>query len=819
MISELFGLLSFVGLGEKMLQNNDTAVKMPLLALRGLVIFPKTVASFDVARVKSANALSAAMESNRKLFVVTQKDLYAEEANEKNLYSMGTVVKVKQVLKVSDNHIKVLVEGLYRAEYKNFQDGKNFYTAEVSKREDLVVTNRSVYIESLMRRIKTQFKRYISVLGSIAPDIPETVDKIEDLSFISDYIAFNVPAPFDDKQYVLEQVSPVKRAKILIELLDKERQISEIDRKINEKTRVNIDENQREYYLREQIKVISSELYGDETADEIENYHAKINLLKASEEVKEQLRVHVAKLSKMPSGSHEGTVERGFLDTCLELPWDYKTATNRDIKRAEKILNRDIYGMDKVKERILELLSVYSLSPDIKGQIICLVGPPGVGKTSIGKTVAECMGRNYARVSLGGIHDESEIRGHRKTYIGSMPGKIINALKQAKSSNPLILLDEIDKLGNDYKGDPASALLEVLDPEQNNTFVDHFIEIPYDLSSAVFVATANNLETIPAPLRDRMEIIELSSYTREEKFNIAKRHLISKQIERHGLKKAQIRIADEAIYSLIDGYTREAGVRKLERTIASLCRKTAKIIASGESRKVNIKASDVEKMLGQKRYKPEMILETDEVGIINGLAWTQVGGTLMQLEVAVMQGTGKVELTGSLGDVMKESARAAISFVRANADKYDIDPDFYKNRDIHIHATEAAVQKDGPSAGVTITTALISALTNRPVARDIAMTGEVTIRGRVMAIGGLKEKTMAAYAAGVKTVFIPKENEPDLQDVDPVVKENITFVPVSYVDEIIDKALVSNPQNFEEEEWKISDKIYVASSKNAVVRQ
>ncbi|MBR6509724.1 MAG: endopeptidase La [Clostridia bacterium] len=802
-----------------MIPNNEMAVKMPLLALRGLVVFPKTVASFDVARVKSANALSAAMESDRKLLVVTQKDLYAEEANEKNLYSMGTVVRVKQVLKVSDNHIKVLVEGLYRAEYKNFYDGKKFYTAEVYRKEDSAVTNRAVYIESLMRRIKAQFKRYISVLGGIAPDIPETVDKIEDLSFISDYIAFNVPAPFDDKQYVLEQISPVKRAKILIELLDKERQISEIDRKINEKTKVNIDENQREYYLREQIKVISSELYGDETADEIDNYYARISALKAGETVKEQLRTHVSKLAKMPSGSHEGTVERGFLDTCLELPWDYKTDTNRDIKRAEKILNRDIFGMDKVKERILELLSVYSLSPDIKGQIICLVGPPGVGKTSIGKSVAECMGRNFARISLGGIHDESEIRGHRKTYIGSMPGKIINALKQAKSSNPLILLDEIDKLGNDYKGDPSSALLEVLDPEQNNTFVDHFIEIPYDLSSTVFIATANNLDTIPAPLLDRMEVIELASYTREEKFNIAKRHLVAKQIERHGLKKTQIRISDEAIYSLIDGYTREAGVRKLERTIASICRKSARLIASGESKKVNIKPCDVEKMLGQKRYKPETILETDEVGIINGLAWTQVGGTLMQLEVAVMQGTGKVELTGSLGDVMKESARAAISFVRANADKYDIDPDFYKDKDIHIHATEAAVQKDGPSAGVTITTALISALTNRPVARDIAMTGEVTIRGRVMAIGGLKEKTMAAYAAGVKTVFIPKENEPDLQDVEPIVKENITFISVSYVDEIIDKALVSNPQKIEQEEWRMSDKFFADSGKNTVVRQ
>ena len=524
----------------------------------------------------------------------------------------------------------------------------------------------------------------------------------------------------------------------------------------------------------------------------INNYYVKIENLSADDSVKETLAHHVAKLSKMPQGSHEGTVERGYLDTCLELPWNAFTSVTTDINRAAKILDRDIYGMKKVKERILELLSVYALSPDIKGQIICLVGPPGVGKTSIGKTIAECMGRRFARISLGGIHDEAEIRGHRKTYIGAMPGKIITAVKQAGSGNPLILLDEIDKLGNDYKGDPASALLEVLDPEQNSTFVDHFIEIPFDLSRAVFIATANNLDTIPAPLRDRMEIIELSSYTREEKFNIAKKHLSLKQIERHGLKKSQLKIADSAYYSLIDFYTREAGVRKLERSIASLCRKSAKLIASGEKSRVTLKDTDVEKMLGRHRYKPEVILPQNEVGIINGLAWTSVGGEIMQLEIASMSGTGKVELTGSLGDVMKESARAAVSFVRANAEKYGIDPDFYKNTDIHIHATEAAVPKDGPSAGVTITTGLISALTNKPVLRDIAMTGEVTIRGRVLPIGGLKEKSMAAYRGGVKTVFIPNDNIADLEDVDDKVKENVEFIPVSNVNEIIERAIVND---------------------------
>ncbi|MBQ3052885.1 MAG: endopeptidase La [Clostridia bacterium] len=782
----------------------ENAVRMPLLALRGLVVFPKTVASFDVARKKSLNALKAAMNSNRYIFVVTQKDFYADEPTEKDLYSIGCIARIKQILKVSDTLSKVLVEGVTRAEYSDFVSGKEFYTANVFKVENKPLNNRAVYKETLIRRIRSDFRKYISVLPNIAPDVVMTVEQIEDIAFLSDYIAFNIPAPFDDKQYILEQKSPVKRAKILIELLNKEREIGEIDRKINEKTRAAIDDNQREYYLREQMRIISNELYGDDSADEIDSYYLKINSLKADEKVKEELSKNVAKLSKMPQGSHEGTVLRGYLDTCLELPWNNYTNVIADINRAEKVLNRDIFGMEKVKERILELLAVYVLSPDIKGQIICLVGPPGVGKTSIGKTIAECMGRKFARISLGGVHDEAEIRGHRKTYIGSMPGKIINAIKQSGSSNPLILLDEIDKLGSDYKGDPSSALLEVLDSEQNTAFVDHYIEIPFDLSKTVFIATANNLDTIPAPLRDRMEIIELQGYTREEKFGIAKNHLISKQIARHGLKKVNIRFTDNAVYGLIDFYTREAGVRKLERSIASVCRKAAKVIASGESSRVTVKDSDLIKLLGKHRYKPEVILENDEVGIINGLAWTSVGGEIMQLEIASMQGTGKVELTGSLGDVMKESAKAAISYVRANAEKYDIDPDFYKNTDIHIHATEAAVPKDGPSAGVTITTGLISALTGRPVARDIAMTGEVTIRGRVLAIGGLKEKSMAAFTGGVKTVFIPKSNIPDLDEVDKKVREGIEFIPVSNVDEIISYALKSKDE-IKEKTWIVSN--------------
>ncbi len=775
------------------------ALQMPVLALRGLVIFPNTIATFDVGRKKSANALKYAMDKNQLIYLVTQKDSYVDEPENNDLYKIGCVAKVKQILRVSDNLTKVLVQGLYRATHEDFYSLPDFYTAKITKAEEKVVNNREVYKETLIRRVKAEFEKYISILPNFSPDIAMTVDNAGDLGFLCDFIAFSINAPFDDKQYILEQLSPVKRAKILIELLEKEYEINQIDKRIAEKTRFAIDENQKEYYLREQLKAISNELYGDETADEIDTYHAKIESLSADNSVKEKLHSHVNKLAKMPQGSHEGTVERGYLDTCIELPWNSYTKTSNDVLKAKRILDRDIYGLSKVKDRILELLAVYTLSPDIKGQIICLVGPPGVGKTSIGKTIAECMGRRFARVALGGVHDESEIRGHRKTYIGAMPGKIITAIKQSGSGNPVILLDEVDKLGSDYKGDPSSALLEVLDPEQNNTFVDHFVEIPYDLSKAVFIATANTLDTIPSPLLDRMEVIEVSSYTREEKFQIANRHLASKQILRHGLKRSQIKLTDEAVYSLIDFYTREAGVRKLERSIASLCRKSARLIAEGQKKRVVISNKEVTAMLGRHKYSPEVILKEDNIGIINGLAWTQVGGEIMQLEVSVMDGTGKVELTGSLGEVMKESAMTAVSYVRANALKYGIDSMFYKNKDIHIHATEAAVPKDGPSAGVTMVTAIVSALSGKKIKRNIAMTGEVTLRGRVLKIGGLREKSMAAYRGGVKTVFIPKENLADLEDVDNIVKENVEFIPVSFVDEILINAFsadekVTNPE-------------------------
>ncbi|MCQ2478251.1 MAG: endopeptidase La, partial [Clostridia bacterium] len=718
------------------LDTKENLGTFPVLALRGLVAFPDMMLTLDVGRKKSIKALNSAMDKNQLIYLVTQKDISVEFPEKSDLYEIGCLCKVRQVLKMPDGGVKVLLQGFYRAKHITFADNGSFYISMVEKCEEKPFNNRPVYKESLLRRIRCEFEKYVNVNRSIANDVLSTVSTNENIPFLCDYIAFNMPAPFDDKQYVLEQLSPVKRAKVLLELISKEREICEIDNRIGEKTRRQIDDNQKDFYLKEQMRAISEELYGDDEVDEIEKYLDKLDKLDAPQSVKDKVKSEINKLAKMPQGSHEGTVVRGFIDLCLELPWNKKTDTKVDINKAQKILDRDFYGMDKVKERITEMLSVYALSPDITGQIICLVGSPGVGKTSIGKTVAECMGRKFARVSLGGMHDEAEIRGHRKTYVGAMPGRIISAINKAGVSNPLILLDEVDKLASDYKGDPASALLEVLDPEQNNSFCDNFLEIPYDLSKVVFIVTANTVDTVPAPLLDRMEVITVDGYTREEKFNIAKKHLVAKELSRHALNSKLCRITDSALYSLIDFYTREAGVRKLERNIASICAKSAKLIASGEKTSVTVKDSDVEKMLGKHKYKPEMILSDDEVGIINGLAWTAVGGEIMQIEVAAVNGTGKIELTGSLGDVMKESAAAAVTYVRANAEKYGIDSEFYKNKDIHIHATEAAVPKDGPSAGVTITTAIVSALTGREIRRDIAMTGEVTIRGRVLAIGG-----------------------------------------------------------------------------------
>ncbi len=797
-----------------LLDEKFTTGTFPALALRGLVAFPNMLLTLDVGRKKSIAALSYAMDKNVPIYLVTQKDITVEDPDSSQLYDIGCLCRVRQVLKMPDGGAKVLVKGIYRAHHINFVDTGGHYAATIEKCEDKPIKNREVYIESLIRRIRTEFERYATVLGNLPNDIILGVASNESLSSLCDFIAFNVPAPYDDKQYVLEQLNVVTRAKILLELLSKEREVAEIDNQISQKTRVRIDENQRDYYLKEQMRVISDELYGDDSLGEIDDFHNLTEALLAPDEVKSKIHTEINKLSKMPQGAHEGTVSRNYIETCLALPWNKVDNAIVDIKKAQKILDRDFYGLKKVKERILEMLSVYALSPKAQGNIICLYGPPGVGKTSIGKTIAECMGREYQRISLGGMHDEAEIRGHRKTYIGAMTGKILTAIKNAGTSNPLILLDEIDKLGSDYKGDPSSALLEVLDPEQNISFTDNFLEMPYDLSRAVFITTANSLDTIPAPLLDRMEVVSLDGYTREEKFNIAKRHIVPKEIVSHGLTNKNCKIADNAIYGIIDFYTREAGVRKLGRVIGSLCGKAAKQIAEGSADKVTIKASDLEKLLGHKKYRPETILPQDEIGVINGLAWTAVGGEIMQMEVAVLEGSGKTVLTGNLGSVMKESAEAAITFVRANAARYGIDADFYKTRDIHIHATESAVPKDGPSAGVTITTALISALTGRAVRRDVAMTGEVSIRGRVLAIGGLKEKAMAAYRGGVKRVFIPHDNIPDIDEVDYTVRDNLEFIPVKYVTDIIDSALLP----LEEENPQKADFIPSNNAKSASIR-
>ncbi len=765
-------------------------LKLPVVALRGIVAFPALPIHFEAGRKSTITALNSAMDKDQLVFLVTQKDIRDEEPNGDQLYTIGCVARIRQFLKVNDKSIKVLAEGLYRAKLINYSNTGKVNYAEIERVDEVYPKHSTAYLEAIMRKVKDEFERYSMILpGGISNDILLQAAANDEIAGLTDYIAFNIPAPFDDRQFILEQLNPYTRAKMLLKLLSKEISLQKIDNKISEAVKVQIDENQREYYLKEQIKALNEELYG-EVAEESDGYFEKIHKLDANDTVKEKLITEAVKLQKMPQGSQEAVVVRNYLDECLSLPWNIVTQTQNDITRSSKILDRDFYGMPKVKERILEMLSVYSLVDDINGQIICLYGPPGVGKTSIGKTIAECMGRNFARISLGGISDEAEIRGHRKTYLGSMPGKIISTVKQAKSKNALILLDEIDKLGSNYKGDPSSALLEVLDGEQNNAFVDHYIDLPFDLSKTVFITTANSLDTIPTPLRDRLEIIELSSYTREEKFNIAKKHLIKKQLKRHGLTNSACKITDKAIYDLIDFYTREAGVRNLERNIASLCRKTAKEIVENKSTSIKITSEKVIEMLGRHKYKPENILDNDEIGVINGLAWTSVGGEIMQIEVSAVPGSGKLELTGSLGDVMKESAHAALTYVRSRADKLGIDPGFYKNQDIHIHATESAIPKDGPSAGVTMTTALISALTERPVRRDIAMTGEISIRGRVLPIGGLREKSIAAYRSGVKTVFIPKDNLPDLEDVDQIVKDNLEFIPVCYEDEIIDKALI-----------------------------
>ncbi len=775
-------------------KDKDT-IKLPVVAMRGIVLFPEMVVHFDVAREKSIAAVTTAYESGKRIFLTAQKDVFVEDPTEKDVHINGVIAEVRQILKTPDGVMRVLVEGIKKAKLIKLYTGKNMLTADVLP---VPYSSRTkvdeVEAEAVSRAIKELFEQYSSHFPRMPKELMIAVMCQDDPYKLFNSIIFNISLDYKDKQKLLDENNIIKRLKLLYSILLKETEVLNIEREIQDLTKESMDRGQREYYLREQMRVISNQLGEDDEREEAYDYYEKIMKLGLSEADTDKLVKEADRLGKLPSSSQESFVIRSFLDTVLSLPWNIESKTEADISKSSAVLNKDHYGMEKVKERVLESISVHALKPDVTGQIICLVGPPGVGKTSVGRSIAKSLGRKYERISLGGVRDESDIRGHRKTYVGAMPGRIIDALIRAGSSNPLILLDEIDKMSNDFKGDPSAALLEVLDSEQNKAFRDHYVEVPFDLSRVLFVATANTLDTIPPPLLDRMEVIELGSYTREEKFQIAKRHLLSKQLKKHGLKGSQMRIQDNVYYALIDRYTSEAGVRQLERYLASLCRKAAKIIVSGEKKSITFTENNLEAFMGPAKFKPDEHLSDNSVGLVNGLAWTSVGGVIMPLEVIHLRGKGHVEITGSLGDVMKESAKIAVSYVRSVADKYGIQPDFYETRDIHIHAPEGAVPKDGPSAGVTMVTAMVSALSGIPVRSDVAMTGEITLHGKVLPIGGLREKSMAAYKNGVKTVIIPEKNVPDLYEVDEIVKENVKFIPAETLDTVLRHALVYQPE-------------------------
>lgn len=782
------------------MKENDKKTIMPTIATRGLVAFPKMVMHFDIAREKSIKAIEQALATDRKIFLAAQKEIMIEDPSTDDIYNVGVVAEIRQSLKTPDGVVKVLIEGVYKAKALSYDTSGEYIKAEIKKLTNFkrVKEKQLNEIEATERMVKDAFEHYTSLVPRMPDELVSVILGETNPHILVENIVCNVSFDFKDKQEILEEDDIVEKLKHIYECLTKEIDILSLELEIQEKVKQGIDSNQKEFYLREQMKVISDEL--EEMGLEAENpensvvakYIEQIQGIKnISEESREKLRNEALRLVKTPPSSPEAMVIRDYLENCLALPWDSTSKIKVNIKKAEDVLNKEHYGLEKVKERILESISVHALNPNITGQIICLVGPPGIGKTSIGRSIAKALGRAYTRISLGGVRDESDIRGHRKTYIGAMPGRIINALKQAGTNNPLILLDEIDKMSNDFRGDPSSAMLEVLDSEQNKEFRDHYIEIPFDLSKVLFITTANTTSTIPAPLLDRMEIIELTSYTREEKFHIAKEHLIPKQIKQNGLKPTQVQIDDDAIYSMIDFYTKEAGVRTLERTCGKLCRKTAKAIVEKTSKKLTFTENNLKEYLGIKKFLPEEVSDRNEIGVVNGLAWTSVGGVIMPLEVIVLNGKGVVETTGSLGDVMKESAKIAVSYTRSVAKQYGIDENFYKENDIHIHAPEGAVPKDGPSAGVTMTTAIISALSGIPVRCDVAMTGEITLHGKVLPIGGLREKTMAAYKAGMKTVIIPVANKPDLEEVDETVKQNIKFVFAETLTDVLDTALVT----------------------------
>jgi len=775
-----------------MIENNDFITEyLPLLALRGLSVFPNMLLNFDVEREKSTGALDTASNGDRRIFLLAQKDISKETPSQRDLHNIGTICYIKQVLKIPGGGMKVLVEGKCRARLISMREEKKYFTAEVEPIIEEIVLNQSARVEALMRKAVNLFDTYAALSPGVTKETVLNLFTISDPGRLADFTIQNIYTKPESKQLILDTLDPLKRLEFICDILSREIEVLAIERQIDTKLRAKLENNHRDHVLREQLKVLQSELgdgFNDE-ATELQMYREQIIALKLDDDTEMKILKEVDKLEKQAYGSAESSVIRNYLDTCIELPWNKKTKERIDITRARKILDDDHYGLDKVKERIIEFLAVRQLSPSIKGAIICLVGPPGVGKTSVAISVARALNRKLARISLGGVHDEAEIRGHRKTYIGAMPGRIIASLKQVGSRNPLMLLDEIDKLGRDHRGDPASALLEALDPEQNVTFRDNYMEVPFDLSEVMFITTANTTETIPRPLLDRMEVIELTSYTDVEKLEIAKKHLIPKQRKKHGISGKQLRFTDSSILEIISSYTRESGVRILEREIAAVCRKTAAKIASGETGSVKMDIDHLDEFLGVRKYKPEKIAKGYEVGIANGLAWTATGGTILEVEVNVLPGTGKLELTGNLGDVMKESAHAAVSYIRSRAERLNISPDFYKTHDIHIHFPEGAIPKDGPSAGITMCLATISALTGAPARREIAMTGEITLRGRILRIGGLKEKTMAALRAGVKTVLIPSENEPDLDEIDQHVRSELSFVSTDNIDAVLDIAL------------------------------
>ena len=770
----------------------DTMImKMPAVALRGMVILPGMVAHFDVSRAKSIKAVEEAMMDEQKIFLVAQKDVEQENPDIEDLFKIGIIAEVKQVIKLQNNIVRILVEGKERAELSAFLENPDYLLAEIIRFDEEVDDGLPEEAkEAMLRSIQETFGKYVVVNPKMGKELQRQLSEITDLEKLMNQLANSLPVHFEEKQKILDAVSMTERYEVLMALLLKEIEIIAIKNDFQAKVKAHVDKNQKEYLLREQMKVIREELGEDNTESDADHFMDALGKIKADKEVKEKIKKEIDRFKNISSSSSESAVARGYIETLLELPWNKTSRDNKDLKNAEQILNADHYGLEKVKERMLEFLAIRNLTSKGESPIICLVGPPGTGKTSIDRSVAKALDKKYVRISLGGVRDEAEIRGHRRTYVGAMPGRIVNGLRSAGVKNPLMLLDEIDKMSSDYKGDTASALLEVLDAEQNKKFRDHYVEIPIDLSEVLFIATANSVQDIPRPLLDRMELIEVTSYTENEKLHIAKEHLLAKQMERNGIRPEQLAITDKAMAKIISGYTREAGVRNLERKLGEICRKAARPLYEGEKEKIKVTEQNLEKFLGKEKYSFDKKNDTDEVGIVRGLAWTSVGGDTLEIEVNIMPGKGEFQLTGQLGDVMKESAQAGISYIRSVSEEYHIPKKFFQENDIHIHIPEGAVPKDGPSAGITMATAMLSAITKTPVRADVAMTGEITLRGRVLPIGGLKEKTLAAKNAGIKTICVPKKNEKDIDEISPEIKKGLKIVFVEQMKDVLDVAFV-----------------------------